>query len=111
MEEKIDRIEQKVNDIDGRLIKQEIEHKVVSEKVDKMEEIVGSIKDLTYSINDIVKNQTSMVEEMKEIKNKVLEIEKEPIEDYKDYKKTIIKQILTFVISAILGFLASKFVL
>lgn len=103
-------IDEKVNDIDCRLGKQETMMSVANQKLDELGSVVRTIYNLTNSVEQMAKTQSSMVDEIKGMKQEINDIKNEPIEDMKEYKKTVIKDMLGFIISLILGYLTSKII-
>lgn len=67
---------------------------------------LDNITDLTISVKELATEVKLMREEQTKLTARVEEIEKEPAEDYKELKKNITKQIVTFIVGAILSGIA-----
>lgn len=76
------------------------------ENLKELRKKLDNITDLTISVKELATEVKLMREEQTKLTARVEEIEKEPAEDYKDLKKNITKQIVTFVVGAILSGLA-----
>lgn len=77
-----------------------------SKEIDKLNEKVDNITDLTIAVKEIATEVKIMREEMTKLTNRVDQIEREPAEDYKEIKKNVLKQVITFVVGAILSGIA-----
>ena len=67
---------------------------------------LDNITDLTISVKELATEVKLMREEQTKLTARVEEIEKEPAEDYKELKKNVTKQIVTFVVGAVLSGIA-----
>lgn len=67
---------------------------------------LDNITDLTISVKELATEVKLMREEQTKLTARVEEIEKEPAEDYKELKKNVTKQIVTFIVGAILSGIA-----
>lgn len=103
-------LDEKVNDIDCRLVKQETMMESANKKLDELGNVVHTIYNLTNSVEQMAKTQSNMVNEIKSMKQEINDIKNEPIQDMKEYKKAVIKDVIGFLVSLILGYLASKLI-
>jgi len=81
-----------------------LEHRVgrLETTSEKLEKINLSIKELSINMNNIC-------EEQKKTSEKLDALEKEPLEDFKHYKKVVIGAILTTIVGLVIGYLVAKF--
>lgn len=77
-----------------------------SKQIDTINTKVDNITELTIAVKEIAIEVKNMREEMTKLTNRVDQIEKEPGEEYKDLKKNVIKQVITFIVGAILSGIA-----
>lgn len=92
----IEKINLKLNDHD---------HEIGSLKhrMQKMENCQSDIQKLTLSVDKLATNMQYMLQEQKEQSTRISALEKEPLENAKYYKRTIITSILTGVVGTIIG--------
>lgn len=88
-------IELKLNDHD---------HEIGSlrHRVDEVEKNQVAISELTTSVGELAINMKYMADDQKEIKGRLNGLEKEPVDNAKYYKRTIISCVISAVISAII---------
>lgn len=72
-------------------------------RMEKAETVLTKIDNLTHSMNALTESINGMVEEQKNINDRLSDIEKEPLENYKFIKK----QIATALISCVVGALVT----
>ncbi len=95
-----------MNNIEEKVIKHDEQIKTLFNNVNKLESITIEINKLALSIEKIAINQTSMLEQQKALRKDVDEIKDQPIKDAHEIKMTVIKCIITGVLSAIVSALA-----
>lgn len=98
-QENIQRIietEQRSKSNTKRLDEHDIKFKEVSNKLE-------DIHELTYSIKEIATEVKLMREDVNKLDARVGNIEKEPVQDYKEVKKAIRNQIICTIVGAIIG--------
>lgn len=74
-----------------------------SKEIEKLNDKVDNITDLTIAVKEIATEVKIMREEVTKLTSRVDQIEKEPAEDYKEIKKNVVKQVITFIVGAILS--------
>lgn len=72
-------------------------------RVKQVEEKQSEIGALTSSVNELAINMRYMVEEQKKQGKRLDQLEKEPLENAKYIKRTIITSIITSVVGAVIG--------
>lgn len=92
--------------MEERVTKLETITEVNTKEIDKLNAKVDNITDLTIAVKEIATEVKIMREEVTKLTNRVDNIEKEPAEDYKEIKRNVLKQIITFVVGAILSGIA-----
>lgn len=92
--------------MEERVTKLETITEVNSKEIDKLNAKVDNITDLTIAVKEIATEVKIMREEVTKLTNRVDNIEKEPAEDYKEIKRNVLKQVITFVVGAILSGIA-----
>ena len=92
--------------MEERVTKLETEVKYNSKEIDKLNTKVDNITDLTIAVKEIATEVKIMREEMTKLTTRVDMIEKEPAQDYKDIKRNIVRQVITFIVGAILSGIA-----
>lgn len=92
--------------MEERVTKLETITEVNSKEIDKLNAKVDNITDLTIAVKEIATEVKIMREEVTKLTNRVDQIEKEPAEEYKDIKKNVAKQVITFIVGAILSGIA-----
>lgn len=92
--------------MEERVTKLETITDINSKEIDKLNNKVDNITDLTIAVKEIATEVKIMREEVTKLTTRVDQIEKEPAEDYKEIKKNVVKQIITFVVGAILSGIA-----
>ena len=98
--------------MEERITKLETVAEYNTKEIDKLNIKVDNITDLTIAVKEIATEVKIMREEMTKLTTRVDQIENEPGEEYKEIKKNLIKQIVTFIAGAILSgiavFIANK---
>lgn len=92
--------------MEERVVKLETQIENNIEDIRELNKKVDNITDLTISVKELATEVKRMREEQTKLTARVDVIEKEPAQDYKDLKKNVIGQIVTFVVGAILSGLA-----
>ena len=85
-----------------RLVQVEQTTKTNTEKLKEHEEKLEDIHDLTYAVKELANETKLMREDVNELNTRVANIENEPAKDYKEIKKNIRNQIITFILGAML---------
>ena len=96
--DKIDRL-----GIEHRMTAVEDRSKSNTKRLDKLEKVTDAIHKMSNTMVQLVEQTKHTNENVEELKVKVEAIEKEPAEDYKSIKKTVITCIVTAVVGAIVG--------
>lgn len=89
--------------MEERVTKLETITDINSKEIDKLNNKVDNITDLTIAVKEIATEVKIMREEVTKLTTRVDQIEKEPAEDYKEIKKNVVKQVITFIVGAILS--------
>ena len=89
--------------MEERITKLETITDINSKEIDKLNGKVDNITDLTIAVKEIATEVKIMREEVTKLTSRVDQIEKEPAEDYKEIKKNVVKQVITFIVGAILS--------
>lgn len=89
--------------MEERVTKLETVTEFNAKEIEKLNEKVDNITDLTIAVKEIATEVKIMREEMTKLTSRVDQIEREPAEDYKEIKKNVVKQVITFVVGAILS--------
>lgn len=98
---KLQEVEDRSKSNTKRLDKYDVKFREMSEKLE-------DIHELTYSVKTIANETKLMREDVNKLDVRVGDIEREPAKEYKESKKEIRKQIISFVLGIILMFLAFK---
>lgn len=89
--------------MEERVTKLETVTEFNSKEIEKLNDKVDNITDLTIAVKEIATEVKIMREEVTKLTSRVDQIEKEPAEDYKEIKKNVVKQVITFIVGAILS--------
>lgn len=89
--------------MEERVTKLETVTEFNSKEIEKLNGKVDNITDLTIAVKEIATEVKIMREEVTKLTSRVDQIEKEPAEDYKEIKKNVVKQVITFIVGAILS--------
>lgn len=89
--------------MEERVTKLETVTEFNSKEIEKLNNKVDNITDLTIAVKEIATEVKIMREEVTKLTTRVDQIEKEPAEDYKEIKKNVVKQVITFIVGAILS--------
>lgn len=73
-----------------------------SKRLDEHDRKIEDIHDLTYAVKELANETKMMREDLNSLTNRVTTIENEPANEYKDVKKNIRNQIITFIIGVII---------
>lgn len=92
--------------MEERIAKLEAITETNSKQLDTITKKVDNITELTIAVKEIAIEVKNMREEMTKLTTRVDQIEKEPAEEYKDIKKNVAKQVITFIVGAILSGIA-----
>ncbi|MBQ6944200.1 MAG: hypothetical protein IJN43_07710 [Ruminococcus sp.] len=81
------------------------EHEIKSLKyrVSKCEEQNNTLNKLVNSVDVLAVNMKHMADEQKSQREHIEKLEKEPVEDYKHYKRLVIGCVVTTIIGAVIG--------
>lgn len=86
-----------------RLVQVEQRSKSNTKRIDEHDEKLEDIHDLTYAVKELANETKLMREDVNNLNNRVANIESEPAKEYKDIKKNMRNQIITFILGAILS--------
>ena len=87
------------------------EIKSLKHRMEKCEEQQTLLNKLVNSVDKLAINMEYMAKEQKEQGDRLARLEREPAEDFKHYKRTIIGCVITGVLGAVIGaVLASIFI-
>jgi len=92
--------------VEERVTKLETEVQYNSKEIEKLSGKIDNITDLTIAVKEIATEVKIMREEMTKLTTRVDMIEKEPAQDYKEIKRNIVRQVITFIVGAILSGIA-----
>lgn len=92
-----------MDDIEKKVVQHDEQIKTLFNNVSKLEKITNEINTLALNIEKIAINQTTMIEQQKQLRTDLDEIREQPAKDAHDIKITVIKCVITGVISAIVG--------
>lgn len=92
-----------MNNLEEKVIKHDEQIKTLFNNVSKLENITTEINKLAMSIEKIAINQTAMLDQQTKLRKDVDAIKEQPAKDAHDMKMTVIKCIVTGVLSAIVG--------
>lgn len=92
-----------MDDIEKKVVQHDEQIKTLFNNVSKLEKITNEINTLALNIEKIAINQTTMIEQQKQLRTDLDEIREQPVKDAHDIKMTVIKCVITGVISAIVG--------
>ena len=96
----------------GEIMEHEFEHRLTTveerarsntKRLDKLEKVTEAIHEMSNTMVHLVEQSKYTNENVEELKEKVDRIEKEPLENAKAIRKTVITCIITAVVSAIVG--------
>lgn len=85
-----------------RLVEVEQRSKSNTKRIDEHDAKLEDIHDLTYAVKELANETKLMREDVNNLNNRVANIESEPAQEYKDIKKNIRNQIISFVVGVIL---------
>lgn len=86
-----------------RLVEVEQRAKSNTKRIDEHDEKLEDIHDLTYAVKELANETKLMREDVNNLNSRVANIESEPAKEYKDIKKNIRNQIITFIAGVILS--------
>ncbi len=92
--------------MEERITKLETMTEYQSKELESINKKIDNITELTIAVKEIAIEVKNMREEMTKLTDRVDQIEKEPGEDYKEIKKGLIKQIVTFIAGGIISGIA-----
>lgn len=90
-------------EFEHRLTATEDREKSNTRRIEKLENVVEAIHDLSNTMVKLVEQIKNTNENVQELKIKVDAIEQEPAENFKQLKKTVVTCIVTAVVSGIVG--------
>ena len=85
-----------------RLVQVEQRSKSNTKRLNEHDEKLEDIHDLTYAVKELANETKLMREDVNGLNTRVANIENEPAKDYKEIKKNIRNQIITFILGAML---------
>lgn len=100
-----------MTDVESKVIKHDEQIKTLFNSVNRLENITTEINKLALSIEKIATNQTAMLEQQKQLRNDVDQIRDQPAKDAHDIKMTVIKCVVSGVVSAIIGALLALIII
>ena len=74
-----------------------------TKRLDEHDKKLEDIHELVYSVKELANETKHMREDVNNLNTRVANIESEPAQEYKDIKKNIRNQIITFIFGAILA--------
>lgn len=86
-----------------RLVQVEQRSKSNTIRLDEHDNKLEDIHELTYAVKELANETRCMREDVNNLSNRVTNIESEPAREYKDIKKSIRNQIISFIVGAILA--------
>lgn len=86
-----------------RLVEVEQRSKSNTKRIDEHDGKLEDIHDLTFAVKELANETKLMREDVNNLNSRVANIESEPAKEYKDIKKNIRNQIITFILGAILS--------
>lgn len=101
-EHRLDKLE-KLADVEHRLTKTEDREKANTRRIEKLETVAEAIHNMSNTLVKLVEQIKTTNESVQELKGKVDAIEKEPADNFKHIKKTVITSIVTAVVGAVVG--------
>ena len=101
-ENRLDKLE-KVPNVEHRLTEVEERAKSNAKRLDKLEKVTEAIHEMSNTMVHLVEQTKYTNENVEELKVKVDAIEKEPAENYRQLRKTVITAIITAVLGAVVG--------
>lgn len=78
-------------------------------RLDKLEDDIGEIKELTIAVKEIAMEMKAMREDQNKMNERLKIIEEKPIKDYEDTKKQVKKQVVSFITGIVLTAIAFLF--
>lgn len=94
---------EKALSVEHRLTEVESRSKSNTKRLDKVEKVTEAIYTMQNTMVVLVEQMKDTKESVQKLEGKVDTIEKEPVDNYKHYKKTIWTSIITGILSAIIG--------
>jgi uncharacterized coiled-coil protein SlyX len=92
--------------MEERITKLETVTEYNSKEIEKLSGKIDNITELTIAVKEIATEVKIMREEVTKLTTRVDQIEKEPAQDYKEIKKNIVKQVVTFIVGAVISGIA-----
>jgi hypothetical protein len=86
-----------------RLVQVEQRSKSNTKRLNEHDEKLEDIHDLTYAVKELANETKLMREDVNGLNTRVANIENEPAQNYKEIKKNIRNQIITFILGALLA--------
>lgn len=78
-------------------------------RLDKLEDDIGEIKELTIAVKEIAMEMKAMREDQNKINERLKIIEEKPIKDYEDTKKQVKGKVISFITGIVLTAIAFLF--
>lgn len=92
-----------MTELETKVVQHDEQIKTLFNNMTKLETVTNEINKLAINIEKLALNQSQMIEQQNQLKKDVDGIKEQPVKDAHDMKMTIIKCIVTGVLSAILG--------
>lgn len=92
-----------MTELEEKVVKHDEQIKTLFNKTTRLENITTEINKLAINVEKIAINQSTMLEQQKVLREDVETIKSQPAKDAHDLKMTIIKLVVTGVLSAIIG--------
>ena len=75
-------------------------------RLDKLEDDIGEIKELTIAVKEIAMEMKAMREDQNKMNERLKIIEEKPMQDYEDTKKQVKSKVISFITGIILTAIA-----
>lgn len=92
-----------MNELETKVVQHEEQIKTLFNKTSRLENITTELNKLAMSVEKLAINQSAMIEQQKSLREDIDQIKEQPTKDAKEIKMTIIKCIITGVLSALVG--------
>ena len=92
-----------MTDLETKVVQHDEQIKTLFNNMSKLEAVTNEINKLALNIEKLAMNQSQMIEQQSQLKKDVDSIKEQPVKDAHDLKMTIIKLVVTGVLSAIIG--------
>ena len=72
-------------------------------RINTLEDSIRQINDLTVSVKEMSANMKNMLEEQKRQGERLEKLEKEPADNYRQIKMSIVTSVISIVVGAVIG--------